>query len=209
MDFRKLFDEQHFPQWGFVGSTVGYLFILGAALPYRGHEGEPYSFARHFVSELGEIGVSEAAMLFNVGLILAGFFFIPFMIGLGLYLENIIGKLAGAVGVYSSISIILVGIYPMNYGTEHYLAAMSFFFSGLIMVLLWTLAILLQKESRIHKILSVGGLINAFCFAAFLFGDYGSYGDVSERPDFWLRPFFEWSIYFAIVSYLFLISIYV
>jgi hypothetical protein len=95
----------------------------------------------------------------------------------------------------------------MNYRAEHALAAMSFFFSGLIMVVLWTLAILLQRASRIHKILSVGGLINAFCFAAFLFGDYGSYSDVSERPDFWLLPFFEWSIYFAIVSYLFIISI--
>jgi len=81
MDFRSIFDEKHFPQWGFIGSAVGYLFILGAAIPYRGHEGEPYSFARHFVSELGEIGVSDGSMLFNVGLILAGFFYIPFMIG--------------------------------------------------------------------------------------------------------------------------------
>lgn len=86
---------------------------------------------------------------------------------------------------------------------------MSFFFNGLIMVLLWTLALLLQKESRIPKILSLGGLVNAFCFAAFLFGDYGSYSEISERPDFWPLPFFEWSIYFAIVSYLLIISLYV
>jgi hypothetical membrane protein len=209
MNIRRIFDEAHFPLWGFVGSAVGYLFILGAAIPYRGREGEPYSFARHFVSELGEIGVSDAAILFNTGLILAGFLFIPFMIGLGMYLDNIFGRIAGVVGVYSSVSIIFVGIFPMNYSEQHYLSAMSFFFSGLLMVLLWTLALLLQKESRIPKILAFGGLVNAFCFAAFLFGDYGSFSELSERPAFWLLPFFEWSIYFAIISYLLLISIYV
>ena len=40
----------------------------------------------HYVSELGELGVSEFAMMFNVGMMIAGIFFIPFMFGLGLYI---------------------------------------------------------------------------------------------------------------------------
>jgi hypothetical membrane protein len=163
----------------------------------------------HFVSELGELGVSEFAFLFNSGMILAGLIFIPFMIGLGLYIDSIVSRLAGAVGVFSAVSIFFVGIFPMNYLTEHSMAAMSFFFGGMIMVGLWTISILLQKETRIHKGFSIGGVINFVIFFLFLYGPWESVGDLSTRPDVWMVPTLEWGIYFAIVGYLFALSVYV
>ncbi|MHA1137196.1 MAG: hypothetical protein ACTSSE_11990 [Candidatus Thorarchaeota archaeon] len=97
--------------WGIIGSIIGLVFILTPQLFYTGAMSEPFSMCNHYVSELGELGVSEFAMMFNVGMMLAGLFFIPFMVGLGLYLENIVGKIAAIVGVFSALSIYLVGIY--------------------------------------------------------------------------------------------------
>ncbi len=204
-----LISERHFPLWGIGGSVVGLVFILGAQVPYSGRYGEPFSMLNHFVSELGELGVSEFALLFNSGMIIAGLIFIPFMIGLGLYMDNIVSKIAGTVGVFSALSIFLVGIYPMNYLAEHSMAAMSFFFSGMIMVGLWTIAILLQKQAKIHKGFSLGGVINFVIFFLFLYGPWDSVEDLSTRPDIWMVPTLEWGIYFAIVGYLFALSVFV
>ncbi len=199
----RLIDEKHFPLWGILGSIIGYAFILIPMIPYTGRLGEPYSIFTHYVSQLGELEVSEFAWMFNLGMILAGIIFIPFMIGLGLYLENNLAKIAAIGGVYSAVSIVLVGIYPMDYASEHILVAMSFFFSGLIMVVLWAISIQTQGTVRIPKIFSLGGLVNAVIFAGFLFGpDY-------DIPGFSLRITLEWGIYFAIVGYLLVIAIYV
>jgi hypothetical membrane protein len=201
--------KRQFPLWGITGSLVGLVFILGAQIPYTGRYGEPFSMLNHFVSELGELGVSEFAFLFNSGMILAGLVFIPFMLGLGLYMDNIVSKIAGAVGVFSAVSIFLVGIFPMNYLAEHSMAAMSFFFSGMIMLGLWTVAILLQKQVKIPKAFSLGGVINFVIFFLFLYGPWESVGDLSTRPDIWMVPTLEWGIYFAIVGYLLVLSIFV
>jgi len=208
MQLRKLVDEKHFPLWGLVASLVGLVFILTPQLFYEGAEGEAYSMFNHAVSELGELGVSDLAWMFNLGLFLAGILFIPFMIGLGIYIDNIVGKIAAVGGVYASVSITLVGVYPMNYMYEHSITALSFFLSGMIMTLLWAIAILVQKEARIHKSLSVGGFINMTIFALFLYGPFDGFG-LDPRPAISIRIALEWAIYWAIVGYLLVISIYV
>lgn len=208
-ELESAMSERRFPLWGISGSVVGLVFVLGAQIPYTGEYGEPFSMLNHFVSELGELGVSEFAFLFNSGMILAGLIFIPFMIGLGLHMDNIVSKIAGAVGVFCAVSIFFVGIFPMNYIAEHTMAAMSFFFSGMIMVGLWTIAILLQKQAKIHKGFSFGGVINFVIFLLFLYGPWESVEDLSTRPDIWMVPTLEWGIYFAIVGYLLVLSVFV
>lgn len=208
MNLREIVDEKHFPLWGMFASFVGLVFVLIPQLFYSGTEGEPYSMFNHAVSELGELGVSELAWMFNMGLFLAGVLFIPFMIGLGLYLENILGKLAAVGGVYSSISVSLVGVFPMNYLYAHSVTALSFFLSGMIMTLLWAIAILTQKEVRINRALSLGGFVNMSIFALFLYGPFDGFS-LAPRPDFSMRITLEWAIYWAIIVYLLAISIYV
>ena len=207
MQLAELVDEKHFPLWGLVASLVGLVFILTPQLFYVGAEGEPYSMFNHAVSELGELGVSELAWMFNLGLFLAGILFIPFMIGLGIYIDNIVGKLAAVGGVYSAVSVALVGVYPMNYMYEHSITAISFFLSGMVMTLLWAIAILAQKEVRIHKGLSIGGFVNMTIFALFLYGPFEGWG--GPRPEFSMRITLEWAIYWAIVGYLLVLSLYV
>jgi hypothetical membrane protein len=173
-----------------------------------GAEGEPFSMFNHAVSELGELGVSELAWMFNIGLFLAGILFIPFMIGLGLYIDNIVSKIAALGGVYSAVSVALVGVYPMNYNVEHSITAISFFLSGMVMTLLWAIAILAQKEGRIHKALSLGGFVNMAIFALFLYGPFDGFG-LDPRPEFSMTITLEWAIYWAIVGYLLVLSLYV
>jgi len=99
-------------------------------------------------------------------------------------------------------------IYPMNNAVMHRITAISFFLSGLVMTLLWSFAILVQKgEVKIPEIYSLGGFINTAIFALFLYGPWESFGSV--RPDFSMRVTLEWAIYFAIVSYLFILALYV
>jgi hypothetical membrane protein len=207
MKLREIVSEKRFPLWGLIASVVGLVFILTPQLFYVGSEGEPFSMFNHAVSELGELGISELAWMFNIGMVLAGILFIPFMVGLGLYINNIISKIAAIVGVYSAASIVLVGVYPMNYLYEHSIAAISFFLSGMVMTLLWGIAILVQKEVKIHKGLSLGGFINMTIFALFLYGPFGGLGD--PRPEFSMRLTLEWAIYWAIVGYLLVLSLYV
>ena len=66
---------------------------------YTGRAGERYSVLNHFVSELGEAGVSRAAGVFNGGMIAAGLLFIPFDIGMGLAVPNIWAKLGMIAGI--------------------------------------------------------------------------------------------------------------
>ncbi len=206
---KRLVDEKHFPLWGLAGSYVGLVFILGSQLGYEDTQGEPFSIFNHYVSELGEVGVALFAWLFNLGMFVSGILFIPFMIGLGLYFENILGKLARAVGVFSSVSIVFVGIYPMNFPMEHAISALSFFLSGMVMTALWALATAIQKEVRIPKVFSLGGVINVTIFALFLYGPWEGYGSWSTKPDFSMVATLEWSIYFAIIGYLLAMAIYV
>ena len=207
MNLREPVDGKYFPFWGIGGSFVGLVFILTPQLFYTGTLGESFSMFNHYVSELGELGVSELAWMFNIGMILSGSLFIPFMIGLGIYLDNIISKISALVGVFSCVSIVFVGIFPMNYATGHYISAISFFLSGMVMTFLWALAILYQKDVRIHRGLSLGGFLNMAIFILFLYGPWGP--TEGTRPEFSMRTALEWAIYFAIVGYLLVLALYV
>lgn len=69
---------------GFLGSAIIVLGSLITAIPYRGKEGESYSILNHFISELGEVGVSRLAPVFNASLIAGGVVLLIFVLGLGL-----------------------------------------------------------------------------------------------------------------------------
>ena len=86
--------------------TVG---IVPTAIVYRGVYGQRYSLLNHYISELGEVGVSRRAGWFNGGMILTGILFLPFTTGLGLALDNPWAYLGSLAGMWAGISCILVG----------------------------------------------------------------------------------------------------
>lgn len=104
--------------------------ILGtliSAFAYRGKQGETYSPLNHFISELGEIGVSHLAWVFNTGLILCGIILIPACISLGMILPGFLSKLGMFSGVIAAVGLALVGFNLMNKLKPHGKAAVTFF----------------------------------------------------------------------------------
>ena len=65
-------------------TLAGALIILTGTvismIPYRDRNGERYSMRNHFISELGEVGVSKEAWGFNTGMTIGGWLFLPLML---------------------------------------------------------------------------------------------------------------------------------
>ena len=59
------FIKHWYPWFGIGGSLLITACMVITGLAYRGRQGEKYSIFNHFISELGEVGVSKAAAVFN------------------------------------------------------------------------------------------------------------------------------------------------
>jgi len=208
-----------YPYLGWAGSLVILISSLIAALVYRGKQGERYFISTHFVSELGEVGVSRLAWLFNGGLILGSFLFLWMMPGVGLRLGSIWGYFGMAAGMIAAIGCLFVGVFPMNNIKPHIKAAMTYFRAGLATVFLFGVAILTQPAStRVIPLYSLVIAVCAFC-AYFSFLVY--LGKVSRkkaesnvldtstilvRPRFWWAPFLEWMVVIFTILWFLIIS---
>ena len=197
---------QSYQRLGLAGSLVILAGVLLSALFYRGKEGERYSITRHFISELGELGVSRMAPLFNASLILAGLLFIFMLIGVGFDMNTPWGYIAMSAGIVTAAACVCVGIFPMNQINPHTIAAMTYFRSGLVTVLLFSVAIILQPAARrvIPLYVLFFGVLALAAYAAFLLYA-GSAAKkqaqnvldtekVLARPRFWWMAFLEWLV---------------
>ena len=207
--------------FGWVGSLFILLGCLIASIPYRGRAGEKYSLLNHFISELGEIGVSRLARFFNAGLIIGGILFVPFIISLGVTLGLWTGYVGMAAGVIASISSIFVGIFSMERLEPHRVAAMTFFRMGLITILALTVAVFLQpSEARAIPLeINIIGVIAIISYSVFLLivrqktdknGEENYLLDPTEkkqRPHFWRTPFMEWMLFFATIGWFLCVSL--
>jgi hypothetical protein len=202
----------------FAGMTV---IILGTVLSwsrYRGRQGEAYSLLNHFISELGEEGVTPGARAFNFCLIVGGALILPYIVGLGIKFGSVLGWLGMATGLVATGGVISVGIFPMNKLDPHVKAAQTYFRAGLGMVLLFGLAIFFQPAERMVVPLSANLLsLAAFViYAVFLFmlkpppvaRDPAAINsldpaDRPERPKVWLFPIMEWMVFVVTLAWLF------
>ena len=213
--FGRLFGKVCPEIWGFVGSGIFLAFVLSSRIGYVGRAGESYSFLNHYISELGEVGVSHLAPLFNTGMILGGFVLIVFMVGLGMYIKNTTARIAMGVGVFSGVACMLVGFFPMNDLHAHSIVATSFFVSGMLMVAIFSVAIARQKEAKIPKLFSIAGVVVVGVFIAFLLDSFvmgygfghGPLYVIFIRPHIWWRTVLEWGVFFAMIGWVLLISI--
>ncbi len=207
------------PTLGLAGSAVILVCILVGMSVYRGKNGERFSIWRHFVSELGEVGVSRFAWVFNAGLIIGGFLFFLMMPGVGLSLNSLWGYLATISGMIAAIGCLFVGVYPMNNIKPHIKAAMTYFRAGLATVILFSIAILAQDQNeRIIPLyaLFVSG-VGIISYASFLFNLGKSLkqresnaldtSTIQERPRFWLMPLLEWMVVIFTILWFLIISI--
>jgi hypothetical membrane protein len=201
--------------FGFSGAGMILLAVTLPALAYRGRGGERYSLFNHFISELGEVGVSKAAWIFNGGLFLGGLLFLPFVIGLGMALNSPLGWLGCAAGIVAVLGVAAVGLLPMNNLKPHTIAALTYFRSGLVMVFFFGLAILFQSAGKVAvpQVSNVLSLLSFLAYGTFLVYPRAAMKEaetpdppepvqVPERPRFFPLAMLEWSVFFSTMAWL-------
>src|SRR5437870_757876 len=114
--------ERLAPLAGMAGALAIGACSLLAVVGYRGSAGETYSPLNHYVSDLGEAGVSRLAPIFNIGLIAGGLCFAVFIVGFGAARGGLAGLAISAVGAIAGIAGALVGVFPVNDIDRHTLA---------------------------------------------------------------------------------------
>jgi len=202
---------------GLIGPLVILLGSLITALGYTGLEGQAYNPLNHFVSELGEVGVSQLAAVFNASLIVGGIFNAVFMIILTNGIQGWLRYPLALLGVAASVCGGLVGVFPMNNLDNHLLFALGFFNLGLLVALAYSLVFLLGKNHTFPRWLSIPGFINAAAF--FVFNNFpsqiddgvdfqeGMQGLLSNRPDFIPLAALEWVVVLGIMLWFIMLSI--
>jgi hypothetical membrane protein len=206
--------------FGLAGTSMIILAIVLTALRYTGRRGERYSLLNHFISELGEVGISPAAWVFNLGLIIGGILLLPFMIGLGIAFQNLWGWGGVLAGVISSLGVAAVGLYPMNNLITHVRAALTYFRAGLVMVIFFAVAIFFQPSPVLPPAANLLSLAAALSYGSFLFllGTSPKKGEhnirdilnpqaVADRPRVWPIAWLEWVVFFSTVAWIFGIAV--
>lgn len=200
---------------GLVGVVMGLIGVTLPSLVYRGTKGEKYSFLNHYISELGETAVSKLAWVFNLGMILGGICIVIASLSLGLILPGFWAKAGLILGVVTGLALSMVGVFPMNKVKNHTIAAVTFFRGGLLMVLFFSLAIVLQSGENpiVARSWGLVGMIPVLAFGVFLGLMWSADKENREtlettefdRPRVWKIAISEWSIYFSFVLWILLI----
>lgn len=204
-----------YPYLAYSGTALILLGVFLSLVPFRDRKGERYSMLNHFISELGEKGVSKAAWGFNTGMTIGGWLFLPLVIVMGVKLSSVFGWIGTAFGVVACVAASLVGIFSMDRLTPHRRAAMTFFHCGLYSIIFYTVAIFLQPVgARIIPLgLNIVGLLAIVSFSSFLLTVYSKPHKEKqpnyildpnappERPRVWRTAILEWCIFFSIQAW--------
>ncbi len=192
-----------------AGILIILLCVLIAASSYVGRQNEAYSFLNHFISELGEIGVSPLALIFNGGLILGGLLTSCFMLGMAIHIGGRWGLGLGIVGLVTSITVTLIGIYPMNQLEIHMVTANTFFRGGLLVSLGYSLYILCSRQPQLPKVTAITSGITVLAFALFLWflpssqeGSESVVEILKNRPEIWALPILEWFVFLCVMGWI-------
>ena len=210
--------KKYYAWSGVIGPLVIGLGVLISILAYSGSQGQDYNLLNHFVSELGQIGVSDFALVFNIGLILGGAFNLVFMIYLASLLSGWIRYPLGLLGAATALCGTLVGVFPMNDLDNHLFVALGFFNLGLLVALVYSLIFLFGKNHPFHRRLAIPGLLNTTAF--FIFNNFpsqfeegvdfqeGMAGLFLNRPDFIPLALMEWIVILGILLWFLILGIF-
>jgi len=198
---------------GVFGSAAIAIGSVVSAIAYSGTQSEQYSPLTHWVSELGQVGVSALASVFNAGLIVGGVCFAVFITALGATRRTRLASLYVPIGIAAGIAGSLVGVYPMNDLDLHGIAALTFFNLGWICVGLASWDFVRRREARFPRWLAIIGALTVAAFIGFLavllplLGGEGL-GAPDVRPQtFWIVPTLEWAVVIGILVWTFATSV--
>ncbi len=198
--------QRQYAAVGTVGVVVFLAASLATAIGYSGQAGEAYSPLNHWVSELGQLGVSAFAPVFNAGVIIGGVCLVVFMIGLAASRPGWSRFVYGAAGAVAGIGGALVGAFPMNNSGPHGLAALTFFDASWIAVGLASLDFVLHPDMRFPPWLAGVGVLTVVAFPALLASLTPLLGGTgltapSVRPAVWRAPLMEWLVLAGILAW--------
>lgn len=200
-----------------IGAASVILGAVTAAVVYRGRLGERYSLLNHYISELGEQCISRLAWAFNLGLVLCGLSLLPVCLGLGLSIPGVWSKLGMGFGIITALSVSLVGLFPMNKLKGHVIAAFGYFYSGLVTVILFTIAITFQKGTPpvLPRLFSLAGVPAILAYAIFLV--YAQVNSTTPevaltfltqaRPKIAWMALAEWSVFLTTVPWFLVVAL--
>lgn len=197
------------PQLGFIGSAFFAIASLIAGLFYIGTQNESFSPLNHWVSELGEMGVSSLALVFNIGLFVGGLALAAFFFALGRLRHSRLANVYVVVGVIAGVSGALVGVFPMNNRAIHIVFALGFFVLGWVAVGLASLDIWRRPEPRFSRWLPGLGALTVAVFLLFLsvYIPYLYTGTGSDRPDVSVATVLEWLVLIGIMGWVLVASL--
>lgn len=186
-----------------VGTIILAAGSLQSILSYNQLHSSRYSFANHFVSELGWSESSQASTLFNGGLIAINLAFLPMIILIGHKVETRLGRLAMFSGIGTLLAGACVGIWPLDYLKPHLIAAIVFFWAYLATMLLFTLAYCPRWNNKPSRAMVFAGTL--CCLVAVVFLVFPKESAVKalqqldsfQRPQFWWLALLEWGVVFS------------
>jgi len=136
---------------GVIGPVVSLSFIA-LAIAYS-------PWFNWFTNALSDLGVGEAALIFNSGLIVGGVLVTVFAVGMMVILRRqVLGFLGASALILSSISLQAIGVFPESAGRIHFYVSISFFALLAISLLIIGVALLRESSQRylgLYSILTV------------------------------------------------------
>ena len=211
-----------FTTFGLVGSCIilGSMFLT--ALFYKSSTGQLFNPFNHFISELGYVGVSQFALLFNLGTFVGGLFLAFFMVGLRNVLKSNLAKVTSIIGLVACLLGACIGLFPMNNVTPHIVIAMSFFFISTLTMILYSYSIYSDPQRIFPKFFALYGLLVFLFFMFFLFNPFDTSAVTftesftqenianldNIRPNIWGIAILEWLSVLSIILWVILISIF-
>ena len=199
----------HFgPAAGFIGSAFFVIASVVAGVFYIGTQSEPFSPLNHWVSELGEMGVSRLALVFNVGLFVGGLALAVFFFAMGRMRRSRLANIYVVIGIIAGVSGALVGVFPMNNRSIHIVFALGFFVLGWVAVGLASYDIWRRPGPRFSRWLPALGALTVTVFLLFLsvYIPYLYTGTGDDRPAVSVATVLEWLVLIGIMGWVLVAS---
>ncbi|MHA1436780.1 MAG: DUF998 domain-containing protein [Promethearchaeota archaeon] len=190
--FDRLFKLAPGGVYALISISIGILFLTISIFLFP-----DYKIGQDYISLLG-IGPGFSSIFFNIGLILAGIFILPFFVYLGRILNEPVNNnkrkmISYKISILGCISLSLIGCFPainLIMLIIHGIFAAFFFICILIYVLIFSHLIL--NDNRFPKHISYIGFLSAPIFAAFIATQL---------------PLLEWISTFILVLWIFELSL--
>ncbi len=187
-----------YPYWG-LGAFLSFtMACLPPALTYRGRAGQRYHTFNHFISELGETGVSRHAKVFNGFLVFTGVLMACFFVQFGRFFGSAAGWSVAALGLLMAVFCMMVGFVPMNRLRMHMTWACLTFMIGAGVFAATGAAIAMDETKRLPVFFAIGSFAVAALYAVFLIlpgireNRQVFEPMTGERPKLWYIPMMEW-----------------